>query len=155
MPYLQGRFPCDVWHKKVHSNILAVHVMVHHISDGLRHPVGVQIRVVLCVWVCVHACVCRWLGVDVRRMGMVCVWYVCCGCMLCVCGTCVVCVVCVLCVRGMRMRVSMCWWWHDHMTNCNKWPSHSSVVLCPAGKIPLVTLGSILCKTYLMQEYTR
>jgi len=68
MPYLQEMFPCEVWHEKVHSNVLAVHVMVHHISDGLRHPVGVQVWVVLCVGVGVCVvwvlCVCAWVCVE-------------------------------------------------------------------------------------------
>ena len=33
--------------EKVHCNVLAVHPLVHHLSDLLRHPVTVEITVVL------------------------------------------------------------------------------------------------------------
>lgn len=33
--------------QKVHGNVLAVYVLVHHVPDGLGHHVGVQIGVVL------------------------------------------------------------------------------------------------------------
>lgn len=34
-------------HQKVHGNVLAVYVLVHHVPDGLGHHVRVQVGVVL------------------------------------------------------------------------------------------------------------
>lgn len=34
-------------HQEVHGDVLTVYVLVHHVPDGLRHHVGVQIGVVL------------------------------------------------------------------------------------------------------------
>ena len=45
--YFDWWFPGDVGNEKVHGNVLAVHPLVHHLSDLLRHPVTVQITVVL------------------------------------------------------------------------------------------------------------
>lgn len=36
-----------VRHQKVHGNVLAVYVLVHHVPDGLGHHVRVQVGVVL------------------------------------------------------------------------------------------------------------
>lgn len=44
---LDGRLAGDVRHQKVHSDVLTVDVFVHHVPDGLRHHVGVQVGVVL------------------------------------------------------------------------------------------------------------
>ena len=43
--------------KKVHSNVLAVHELVHSISDLLGQPLAIQVQVIL------HTCVCVWGGV--------------------------------------------------------------------------------------------
>lgn len=45
--YLDGGLPCDVGDKEVHSDILAVDVLVHHVSDGLGHHVRIQVGVIL------------------------------------------------------------------------------------------------------------
>lgn len=45
--YLYGRFSCQVRHQEVHGDVLAVDVLIHHVADGLRHHVGVQVGVVL------------------------------------------------------------------------------------------------------------
>ena len=37
----------DVRHKEIHCNVLTVHKEVHDFSDFSRHPVSVQVRVVL------------------------------------------------------------------------------------------------------------
>ena len=39
--YFDWWFPGDVGNEKVHCNVLAVHPLVHHLSDLLRHPVTV------------------------------------------------------------------------------------------------------------------
>ena len=39
--YFDWWFPGDVGNEKVHGNVLAVHPLVHHLSDLLRHPVTV------------------------------------------------------------------------------------------------------------------
>ena len=44
---LEWWFPGDVRDEEVHSNVLAVHVLVHHLSYLLGLPVGVQVGVVL------------------------------------------------------------------------------------------------------------
>lgn len=44
---LDGWFAGDVRHQEVHGDVLAVYVLVHHVPDGLRHHVGVQIGVIL------------------------------------------------------------------------------------------------------------
>lgn len=45
--YLYGRFSCQVRDQEVHGDVLAVDVFIHHVADGLRHHVGVQVGVVL------------------------------------------------------------------------------------------------------------
>lgn len=45
--YLDGGLPCDVGDKEVHSNILTVDVLVHHVSDGLGHHVRIQVGIIL------------------------------------------------------------------------------------------------------------
>jgi len=45
--YLDGRFSRQVRDQKVHGDVLAVDVFIHHVADGLRHHVGVQVGVVL------------------------------------------------------------------------------------------------------------
>lgn len=44
---LDGRFAGDVGDQEVHSDVLAVDVLVHHVPDGLGHHVRVQVGVVL------------------------------------------------------------------------------------------------------------
>lgn len=44
---LDGGFAGDVGDQEVHCDVLAVDVLVHHVPDGLRHHVGVQVGVVL------------------------------------------------------------------------------------------------------------
>lgn len=45
--YLDGGLSGDMRDQEVHGNILAVDVIVHHVTDGLRHHVGIQVGVVL------------------------------------------------------------------------------------------------------------
>lgn len=45
--YLYGRFSCQVRDQEVHGDVLAVDVLIHHVANGLRHHVGVQVGVVL------------------------------------------------------------------------------------------------------------
>ena len=42
---LERRLPGDVRDKEVHGNVLAVHVLVHHLPHLLWLPVGVQVGV--------------------------------------------------------------------------------------------------------------
>lgn len=44
---LDGWFAGDVRDQEVHSDVLAVYVLVHHVPDGLWHHVRVQVGVVL------------------------------------------------------------------------------------------------------------
>lgn len=63
---LDGWFAGDVRNQKVHGDILTVYVFVHHVPDGLRHHVGVQIGVVLQK----HKDIGR-LGRNVSNMAMI------------------------------------------------------------------------------------
>lgn len=45
--YLEGRFSGDVGDQEVHSNVLAVEVMVHQISGFAIQPLTVQKHVIL------------------------------------------------------------------------------------------------------------
>lgn len=44
---LDGGFASDMRHEEVHGDILAVDVLVHHITYGLRHDVGIEVCVIL------------------------------------------------------------------------------------------------------------
>ena len=37
----------DMWNQKIHSQIFSIHWCVHNIPNGLRHPVAIQVVVVL------------------------------------------------------------------------------------------------------------
>lgn len=45
--YFNGRFSADMRDKKVHCNIFTVHEVVYNISDFLRHPLAIEVEVVL------------------------------------------------------------------------------------------------------------
>lgn len=45
--YLYRRFPRDVGHQEVHSDVLAVHMSIHPVLNVTRHLVRVQIIKVL------------------------------------------------------------------------------------------------------------
>ena len=45
--YLEGRLASDVRNEEVHREVFTVEVLIHFVSDRLRHHVGVQVTVVL------------------------------------------------------------------------------------------------------------